>query len=142
MLDATHSCVWIAAMKTKFFALSALAGLAGLFSGCVSTVDGRSHAGVPFIKDSVEGRYDRTVPQIFEAAKTVLAHDGVLTAENRINNSVEAKVDQASVFVRVDEIDPAKPVSAVTVQVRTKAGATDIDLAHQIEKEIALALVR
>ena len=130
------------AMKAKLFALSALAGLAGLLSGCVSTVDGRSQAGVPFMKDSVEGRYDRTVPQILEAAKSVLNHDGVLTSEDLVKNSLEAKVDQSKVFVRVDQIDPAKPVSAVTVQVRTKGGATDIDLAHQIEKEIALALVR
>ena len=129
-------------MKKKLFALSALAGLAGLLSGCVSTVDGRSQAGVPFIKDKVGGRYDRSVPQILEAAKSVLTHDGVLTSEDLVKNSLEAKVDQSSVFVRVDPVDPARPVSEVTVQVRTKGGATDIDLAHQIEKEIALALVR
>jgi hypothetical protein len=42
----------------------------------------------------------------------------------------------------VSEVDQAKPISDVVVQVRTKAGGTDIELAHDIEKQIALALVR
>jgi hypothetical protein len=119
-----------------------MAGLAGLVAGCVSTVDGRSQAGVPFIKDKIESRYPRQVPQVFEAAKGVLAHDGVLTSENLINNSLAAKVNEASVIVRVDQVDPVRPISAVTVQVRTKTGASDIELAAQIDKEIALALVQ
>ena len=79
-------------------------------------------------------------PQVFEASKGVLAKDGVLSAENRINNSLEAQVNQSKVIVRVDQVDPN--VSSVIVEVRTKTGATDLDLAHQIEKEIALALVQ
>jgi hypothetical protein len=127
-------------MKTKFFALFALVGLSGLLAGCVGTVDGRSQAGVPFLKDRIEGQYNRTAPQVFAAAKKVLAANGTLTAENTINSSLEAKVDQASVFVKVDDIDSVKPIAGVIVQVRSKAGATDIDLAHDIEKKIALQL--
>jgi hypothetical protein len=127
-------------MKTKFFAFLVIAGLAGLIAGCVDTVDGRSQAGVPFLKDKIEGRYQRSVPQVFAAAKQVLAANGTLTAENTINNSLEARIDQSSIFVRVDEVDAAKPIASVIVQVRSRAGSSDIDLAHEIEKQIALRL--
>jgi hypothetical protein len=33
-------------------------------------------------------------------------------------------------------------VTAVIVQVRTKGGGRDLDLAHELEKQIALKLVR
>ncbi|MDB6068589.1 MAG: hypothetical protein JWR26_4797 [Pedosphaera sp.] len=129
-------------MKRKILTLALISGLAGLVAGCVDTVDGRSQAGVPFIKDRVEGRYERPSQQVFEAAKKVLAFNGTLTSENTINKSLEAKVNQNSVWVRVEETDTAKPVSHVIVQTRGKAGGTDIDLAHEIEKQIALQLVR
>lgn len=129
-------------MKRKIFALFLTAGMAGLVAGCVETVDGRSQAGVPFVKDKVEGRYERPVPQVFAAAKKVLAFNGTLTGENTINSSLEAKVNQDSVWVRVEELDTTKPVSHVIVQARTKGGGTDLDLAHEIEKQIALQLVR
>ncbi|HZQ47683.1 MAG TPA: hypothetical protein VFC07_11765 [Verrucomicrobiae bacterium] len=128
-------------MKRKLFALFMIAGMAGLVAGCVETVDGRSQAGVPFVKDKVEGRYERPTPQVFAAAKKVLAFNGTLTGENTINNSLEAKVNQESVWVRVEELDANKSVSHVIVQARTKAGGTDLDLAHEIEKQIALQLV-
>jgi hypothetical protein len=38
----------------------------------------------------------------------------------------------------VEQIDPK--VSSVQVQARSKWGGTDIDLVHQLEKEIALKL--
>jgi hypothetical protein len=129
-------------MKRKLFALFLVAGMAGVMTGCVETVDGRSQAGVPFVKDKVEGRYEVPVGQVFEAAKKVLAFNGTLTSENTINHSLEAKVNQESVWVRVEEVDAAKPVTHVIVQSRTKAGGTDLDLAHEIEKQIALNLVR
>jgi hypothetical protein len=127
-------------MKTKILALFLLTALAGLITGCVETVDGRSEAGVPFIKDTITGSYERSVPQVLTAAKAVLKFNGQLTAENTINNSLEAKINQAHVWVRVDEIDAAKPVSRVQVQVRNRAGGSNIDLAAEIEKQIALQL--
>jgi hypothetical protein len=42
--------------------------------------------------------------------------------------------------VKVEEIDPK--VTRVIVQVRTKGGGTDIDLASEIDKQIALHLQR
>ena len=125
-------------MKTKFYALMAVCGLAVLIAGCVNTVDGRKSAGVPFVKDKIEGRYERPAAQVFAAAKEVLAFNGVLIGENTINNSLEAKVNTRTVWVRVDKIDES--VTHVTVQARAKGGVADIDLAHEIEKQIALKL--
>ena len=130
-------------MKTKFFALFAVATLAGtgaLVTGCVETVDGRTQAGVPFVKDSIEGRYERSVPQVLEAARAVLKFNGKLTGDNSVNNSLVGRVNQTTVYVKVDEIDSAKPVTRVVVQVRGGGGGTDIDLAHELEKQIALQL--
>ena len=52
--------------------------------------------------------------------------------------TVEGKVNQRTVWVRVEAVDPK--VTEVTVQTRTPGGLSDIDLAHQLEKEIALKL--
>ena len=90
------------------------------------------------MKDTIESRYQRTVPQIFQAAKEVLAHNGTLTGENTISNTLEAKVDTRTVVVKVDEVEPG--VSRVLVQARTKARAADVDLAAEIDKQIALRL--
>ena len=125
-------------MKTNFFALLAGCGLAVLIAGCVNTVDGRSQAADPFVKDKVEGSYERPAARVFAAAKEVLAFNGVLTAENTINNSLEAKVNTRKVWVRVDKID--EKVTHVIVQARMKGGTADVDLAHEIEKQIALKL--
>jgi len=125
-------------MKTKLFALLTAGCLLTVLSGCVGTVDGRSRAGMPFSKDTIEGRYERPASQIFEAAKKVLAYNGTLTAENTINNSLEAKVDTRTVWVAVDDVEPK--VTRVRVQARKKGGGGDIALAAEIEKQIALQL--
>ncbi|HEX4349613.1 MAG TPA: hypothetical protein VH251_04475, partial [Verrucomicrobiae bacterium] len=127
-------------LQIKILGLVLVTALAGLATGCVDTVDGRSQAGVPFIKDTITGSYERSVPQVVAAAKTVLAFNGKLTGENTINNSLEAKVNGATVWVRVDQIDNIKPVSRVEVQVRNSAGGSNIDLAAELEKQIALQL--
>jgi hypothetical protein len=112
--------------------------IAAFSSGCVKMVDGHTKAGVPFIKDKIISSYERPVAQIFAASKEVLAANGVLNREDTINKTVEAKVNQRTVFVKVSEVDAN--VSQVTVQVRTKAGVSDIDLAAEIDKQIALRL--
>jgi hypothetical protein len=127
-------------MKMKLFGLALICSMALLMVGCVKTMDGRTKATVtPFSKDRIEGRYERTVAQVFEASKTVLNRLGKINREDTINKTLYAKVDTRDAWVKVGEIEPR--VSMVTVQVRTRGGATDIDLAAQIEKEIALALV-
>src|SRR3974390_1970185 len=113
-------------------------------TGCVSTVNDRTTPGIPLVKDKIQGRYERPVDQIFQAAKDVIKENGVLVNESVLYNqtnavkTVEGKVNQRNVWVRVEAID-AK-VSEVTVQTRTPGGLSDIDLAHQLEKDIALKL--
>ena len=127
-------------MKTKLFVLFVLAGLAGLAAGCVDTVDGRSEAGMPFVKDKLESRYERTVPQILEAARYVIKQNGALVSDNSVNNSLEGRVNQTSVWIKVDQIDASKPISQITVQTRTKSRVADLDLANDIDKQVALYL--
>ncbi len=127
-------------MKLNIVALFLITALAGLVSGCVETVDGHSQAGVPFVKDSVEGRYERSVKQVEEAARAVIKFNGTLIADNSINNSINGIVNRKEVFVRVDQIDPVKPVSRIIVEVRSKSGGADVDLAHDLEKQVAIYL--
>ena len=118
----------------------ALAAISIPLVGCVETVDGRSEAGVPFVKDKFESRYERSVPQIIEAARYVISQNGKLVANNTVNNSLEGKINQTSVWIKVDQIDAAKPVTQVTIQTRTKDRVADLDLAREIDKQIALYL--
>ncbi len=115
-------------------------------TGCVNTVSGRKVASVPLIKDRVEGRYERPAGMVFEAAKDVVRFNGTLVNEvtrhttNGFIRALEGKVQERKVFIAVEEVDPK--VSSVTVQVRTTAGGRDLDVAHELEKQIALKLVR
>ena len=135
-------------MKNKFLVSSiAIIGIAGLIgTGCVPTVAGGNTFGVPFIKDAVEGHYERPLDQVYDAAKEVVKFNGTLVSESILHTetnmvkTVEGKVNQRSVWVRVEAMDPK--VTGVAVQTRTKGGASDLDLAHEIEKQIALKLVR
>ncbi|MCU0784251.1 MAG: hypothetical protein MUF81_09450 [Verrucomicrobia bacterium] len=133
-------------MKTKF--LLGLAGLAIVAIGCVGTVSGKKTAAVPFIKDRIEGRYERPASQVFDAAKEVVRLNGTLLSESTLHGgtnaagvlALEGKVNQRRVWMSVEQIDPK--ISAVIVQARTKGGGRDIELCHELEKQIALKLVR
>lgn len=131
-------------MKQKFL-LFALSGLV-VAAGCVGTVTGKKTAGFPFVKDTVEGRYERPLDQVFDAAKEVVKFNGTLVSESILHTetntvkTVEGKVNQRNVWVRVESVDPK--VTGVEVQTRTINGGSDLDLAHEIEKQIALKLVR
>ena len=134
-------------MKTKIFAaFAAVATIAIVTTGCTSTVTGTSTAAVPFTKDSVEGRYERTVDQVYQASVAVMQANGVIVTEyipHDTTNAVRSlygKVNQKNVWMRVAAVDPK--ITAVTVQSRSKMGGSDVDLAHELEKEIALQLVR
>ncbi len=133
-------------MKLKLiFAVFAGALLLAV-AGCVSTVNERTAPGVPFVKDRVEGRYERNVEQVFQASKDVVTANGTLSNESTIYDKTNAvrtvvgKVNQRNIWIRIESIDPK--VTAVIVQARTKGGSPDLDLAHEIEKQIALKLVR
>ena len=131
-------------MKKKIFLALLGAGLLG--AGCVSTVNDRHTAGVPFIKDSFQSRYERPLDQVFEAAKDVVKFNGalinetILHSETNLVKTVEGKINQRTVWVRVEAVDPK--ITAVTVQARTSGGGSDLDLAREVDKQIALKLVR
>ncbi len=129
-------------MNTKILAI--LFGTAILAVGCISTVNQRTTPGVPFIKDKITGRYQRSVDQCFTAAKEVVSSLGTLVNESTLYNqtntvkTVEGKVNQRSVWVRIEPVD--QTITQVVVQTRTQGGGSDLDLAAEIEKQIALKL--
>lgn len=106
--------------------------------GCVSTLDGKHKAGWPFAQDTVEGRYERPMDQVWRAAKDTLAYNGVVTVENVVGHTLEAKVDTRTVWLLVESLSPT--TSRVLVQVRTKGGGTDKRLAADLDKQIAVRL--
>ena len=111
--------------------------LLAVVTGCQSTPDGRKRFGVG-MKDTIESRYQRPVAQIFVASRQVLELNGTLTGENTINSTLEAKIDNRNVIVKVDEVEPG--VTRVLVEARKKGGTPDIDMAAEIDKQIALKL--
>jgi hypothetical protein len=129
-------------MNTKL--LAALFGGLLATAGCVYTVTGGKTAGVPFIKDTFEGAYRLPPGVIFVAAKEVIKADGVLTKEGtnygQTNAAmvVQGQVNKCTVWVRIEPVD--SQITSIAVQTRTSAGGSDLALAHQIDKEIAVKL--
>jgi hypothetical protein len=109
-----------------------------LLAGCVNTIDGRQEVGIPLIKDSISGRYERPTLEVWAAAKDVLKTNGALFSEDTLRSTLEAAVDKRTVWVKVEAVD--QRVTKVTVQARTKGGGTDVGLAAEIDKQIALRL--
>jgi hypothetical protein len=131
-------------MKKIFFA--ALVGAVIVTAGCVSTVSGTHSPALTWSKDKVQGRYERTLDQVYQASVQVIQNNGVLLTEyipHDSTNSVrslEGKVNEKNVWIRVEAVDPK--ITEVTVQTRSSWGVSDIDLSHELEKEIALQLAR
>lgn len=136
----------VADMKKKIFAV--LAGTAAVIAvvttGCVQTVSDTNTFAIDYGRDSVAGRYNRPFDEVYQASVKVVRTDGAVITEyvphEYTNNvrSVEGRVNNRKVWVRVTQIDPR--VSQVDVEARTKWGGADIELVHQLEKEIALEL--
>ena len=125
-------------MKLKILISFAVLAVSVLLTGCVSTVDGHMKMGMPLVKDTIQSRYQFPVAKLVKAAQAVLANNGTLVSNDTINNTITARVDTRTVWVKVTEIDAQ--ISGVVVQVRTKSGAADVDLASEIDKQIALQL--
>jgi len=119
-----------------FTASTLTAALLG--SGCATSVDGRMTPGFSFVKDSVEGRYERPVLDVWTAAKDVLNYNGRVYSEDVMKSTIEASVNQRTVWVKVEPIDDK--LTKVMVQARTKFGGGDVTLASEIDKQIALRL--
>jgi hypothetical protein len=130
-------------MKTMMIFLG-LCGALVLAAGCVDKVSGGSRGGMPWIKDQVENRYERSVDQVFEASKDVIKANGVLNSESILHSetnqvkTVIGKVNQRDVYVRIESLNPQ--VTSVKVQVRTSGGGSDVDLAHQVASDITAKL--
>ena len=130
-------------MKTNFLAV--LLGLVIVAVGCVGTVNDQKTVAVPFAKDRSVAKYPRSVDQVFDAARYVVSQKGTVTRESNLlgqTNTVrtlEGKVNQRNVWVRVESKEPG--ITGLTIQVRTSGGGTDQKLAYQLDKEIALKLV-
>ena len=126
--------------------VAAFAAAALLSIGCVSTVNDSHTFALSYGKDSVAGRYPRTLDQVYQAAAAVITVNGVIMNEYIPHDNTNAvrsllgRVNDRKVWVRVESIDPK--VTQVDVQARTKWGTRDLDLVHEIEKEIALKLVQ
>jgi uncharacterized protein DUF3568 len=133
-------------MKMKL----AVLGLAVLAAGCVGTVSGRKTAGVPFVKDTIKSKYERPAEEVFQSAREVIQFNGVMVSDgtlygrtntvNSLARILEGRVNQRTVWVRVEQVNPK--ITEVAVQTRTQGGGSDIELAAEIDKQIALKLVR
>jgi hypothetical protein len=124
--------------------LAVLAGVAIIATGCVSTATDTHSFAISYGQDSVAGRYPRTMDQVYQASQAVIKDNGVMIKEyipydnTNAVRSLEGRVNNCKVWIRVEQIDPK--VSQVDVQARTKWGRTNLDLVHELEKEIAIKL--
>jgi hypothetical protein len=144
VLDAGGLFDWIVTIMKKII-FAALVGMAVITGGCVKTVSDTRTPAVWFGKDRVEGRYERSIDQVYRAAFTVIGNNGVVVTEYIPHDtsgnarSLQGKVDQCNVWVRVASEDDPK-ITSIVVEARTKWGNSNIELAHQLEKDIALQL--
>jgi hypothetical protein len=132
-------------MKTKLLFALLGAGALVVASGCVSKVSGGHALGMPLGKDAVTGTYKRPVEQVYNAAVQVIKDNGVLVRESIVHGTnevktIEGKINQRNVWMKVHAVDVQ--LTTVAVQVRTQSGGSDIDLAHELDKEIAVKLSR
>ena len=131
-------------MKTKIFI--ALAAIAIMTAGCITTVSDTQTPGNPIGRDSVGGLYKRPLDEVYRAAIHVINTDGTLLTEYIPHNTTnterafKGRVNKNDVWVRVIAVDPQ--TTEITVEARTKWGNQNLDLAHELEKEIALQLAQ
>jgi hypothetical protein len=145
MLDAQgiFGCI-VRHMKKIIFAVLAGATLAA--TGCRTTVADTHTFASTWSQDTITGRYNRTVDQVYHASVAVIQNNGVLITEfiphdnTNAVRSLEGKVNQRTVWIRVESVDPR--TTQVEVQSRGSWGGSDVDLSHELEKEIALQLAR
>ena len=125
-------------MRKNVFWLLTILVLALVATGCVRTVDNRKLAGNPLMKDKIVRVYERPVLQTWGAAKEVLSANGLVIHEDVMQSTLTAKIDTRTVLVKVEAVDPK--MTRVTTQVRTRMRNADLDLAGEIDKQIALRL--
>jgi hypothetical protein len=124
-------------MKTKLLALGACC-MSLLLIGCVETLDGKHQGGMPFVKDTVVGRYERTVDQVMKAGRDTITYNGVLNVDNVAGKTLEGKVDKRTVWMAVEAVTPT--ITQLSIQVRGSGGGTDIELASYLREQVAVRL--
>jgi hypothetical protein len=125
-------------MKIKILFSLALSTMLGVLSGCVATETGHTTPGVPFTKDTIVRRYEKPVPLVVNATRTVLERNGKLLVDNTVNNTFAAKINQRNVWAKIADVDGK--ITMLSVQARGPFGG-DIDLAAELETEIALQIM-
>jgi len=125
-------------MKMKWLACLLLCAVLPFASGCRSDVSGQNRFGVPFVKDTIESRYNRSIDKVAVAARETLAFNGTITSDDSVTRTMQAQINNRRVYVKLEELEPQ--VTRVLVQVFTKNGGSDIDLAAEMDKQIALRL--
>lgn len=111
-----------------------------LSNGCTNVPGKGSRFKVPFIKNGFVSRYERSPDQVREAALKVLATQGQLTMNDVVNSQIAARVDNRDVVVYIQSIESG--ITEVITQIHNKWGGTDLNLAREIDKQIALQLPR
>jgi hypothetical protein len=125
-------------MRSNVLALFAVSTFLLLATGCVRTLDGRREAANPLVQDQIVRVYERPVTQCWNAAKEVLGVNGTIYSEDVMQSTVSARVDNKIVRIKVESMDPK--MTRVLIQVRTKMGNSDLDLAGEIDTQVALRL--
>jgi len=125
-------------MKMKWLACVLLCAVLPLLNGCRGTVAGGSKMGVPFVQDTIESRYPRSIDKVQNAARETLSFNGTITSDDSVTRTLQAQINNKRVYVKVEELEPQ--VTRVLVQVFSKGGGTDIQLAAEVDKQIALRL--
>ena len=125
-------------MKMKWLACLLLCAVLPLVSGCRETVAGSNKFAVPFVKDTIESRYPRSIDKVQLAARETLAFNGTITSDDSVTRVIQGQINNRRVYVKLEELEPQ--VTRVLVQVFTKSGGSDIDLAAEVDKQIALRL--
>jgi len=125
---------------TTLLALAAVLTLVGCVGKVTETTPGRK----PAYQDRVTNQYQKSVDQVFEATKqavtsfgNVTRADTVLAATNQVR-TVEGLINGRSVYIRLEEVKPQ--TTTAVVQVRTKAGGTDLRLAADVVRQIGVYL--
>ena len=126
--------------------LTLAAGLLLATAGCVSTLDDSHTPAVWFGRDKFDEHFPRSVDQVYTAATIVVNRDGALLSEyipHDTTNEVrclKARVNNRSVWVRVESRSTSPEVTALIVQARTADDTGDAVLANQLDTEIAIEL--
>jgi hypothetical protein len=123
-----------------------LAGAVMAGTGCVSTVEDTHTGAIWFGNDQFEQHYPRSVDQVYAAAIKVVTADGALVSEfiphdtTNVIHSLEARVNNCKVWIRVEAVSNHPEVTDLVVQARTLDQTGNAALANQLSAEIAIEL--